>query len=342
MKIGGIKIKYLAVGIAIVAIALGIWTTFFQSRGFVKTTATIVSIVETPSESASDETDHVVTVEYEVDGTRYTEALDTYSPTYRVGKAVNIRYDPEDPAVIHGDGGMGIYMIAVGALVLAGVLVSGVRSRRALSALREAQPETGYAPSAAGEERHLYFLTDRGTAKYGHRIEDADRRVLYEAKVTKFSLTTPVGFDFIDHEHGRTTAHLIGQTENTEWDTLLIDNHSTFTFDGEDIWKHLRRHNIRIDASFMEGKLLWPQYLIYRDDEELARVESSSVYPHEEDAEAKGKLGNLVAARGFYRIWTRAENLDLLFVAILALARSEAGDGEGGNYGLLFPGKRGR
>lgn len=156
--------------------------------------------------------------------------------------------------------------------------------------------------SRRNEERRLCFLTDLGTAKYGHRIEDKDRRVLYEAKVTKFTLTAPTGFEFIDHEHGRKTPHLVGHEETTEWNTLLIDNHSTFTFDGEYIWDHLKRNGIRIDAGFQKGKVLWPQYRIYRDDEEIALVESSSAYPHEEDTEAKGKLGNLVPARGFYRI----------------------------------------
>ena len=60
------------------------------------------------------------------------------------------------------------------------------------------------------------------------------------------------------------------------------------------------------------------------------------MYPYESDAEAHGKLGNLVPVRGYFRIWTREENLALLFVALLAIARTEANDGNGGNYGLLF------
>lgn len=39
--------------------------------------------------------------------------------------------------------------------------------------------------------------------------------------------------------------------------------------------------------------------------------------------------------RGFYRIRTREQNLGLLFTAILALARSESADGEGGSYRLI-------
>ena len=63
---------------------------------------------------------------------------------------------------------------------------------------------SSYAPSVKGAPRQLYFLTDTGTAKAGHRLEDADRKVLYEAKVTKFSLIGATGMDFIDHEKGTT------------------------------------------------------------------------------------------------------------------------------------------
>ena len=339
MSIRGIRFKYFAAAIAIVAILGGIWLTFFHSRGFVRTTATIVSI-ERDFSLPGDEDNYIVTVEYVADGSYHIEVLDSYSPSYQVGKTIRVRYDPKNPAVVHASDWMGVYFMVVGGVILAAVGITSLRARRALGDLREERPETRYAPSVRGEERHLYFFTDQGTAKFGHRIEDREGRVLYEAKVTKFTLAAPTGFDFIDHEHGRTTAHLIGHTEDSEWDTLLIDNHSTFTFDGEDIWKHLKRNGIRVDSSFMEGKPLWPQYRIFRDDVELARVESCGAYPHEEDAETRGKLAKLVPVRGYYRIWTREENLDLLFVTILAFARSSANDDRGGNYGHLFPKKR--
>ncbi|MBR3367582.1 MAG: hypothetical protein IKG66_07340 [Lachnospiraceae bacterium] len=40
MKIRGPQLKYFAAVMAVIAIVAGIWMTFFQSRGFVKTTAT--------------------------------------------------------------------------------------------------------------------------------------------------------------------------------------------------------------------------------------------------------------------------------------------------------------
>ena len=193
-----------------------------------------------------------------------------------------------------------------------------------------------YAPSVKGEPRQLYFLTDTGTAKVGHRIEDADRHVLYEAKVTKFSLVGANQMDFIDHEKGLTTQHQVGHEINTDYNSILIDNHSGFKFDGEDIWKHLKRNGVVIESSFMSGKPLWPQYRVLRDGEEIALLQSSGVHVHEEDAASDGRLAQMIPARGYFRIQTREKNLDLLFVVAMAFARTSALDGEGGSFGLLF------
>ena len=79
--------------------------------------------------------------------------------------------------------------------------------------------ELTYAPSVKGEERELYFLTDVGTIKGGHHLEDKNRCVLYEAKMTKFSPLSAFAFDFIDHENNKTTKHLVGHAE--EWTGIL-------------------------------------------------------------------------------------------------------------------------
>ena len=196
-----------------------------------------------------------------------------------------------------------------------------------------------YAPSVKGEPRQLYFLTDTGTAKVGHRMEDVNKKVLYEAKVTKFSLVGATGMDFIDHVKGTTTPHQVGHEIETDYHSILIDNHSGFRFDGEDIWKHLKRNGVVIHSSSMSGKPLWPQYRVLRDGEEIAVLQSSGVHVHEEDAAGDGKLAKMVPARGYFRIQTREKNLDLLFVVAMAFARTSALDGEGGSFGLLFGNK---
>lgn len=334
-------VNILIVVLGIVAIVSGSYDLFFRTSGYIKTTAKVVFVEETEGVE-EDDTDYIVIVEYEANGQRYTEELDSFTKDkYSEGDTIEVLYDGNDPTKVRTDEkGIGLYEVAIGILLLGGGLITVLKRKRAMAQLQEANPEgTVYAPAVRGEERHLYFLTDANTAKYGHRIEDEDRNVLYEAKVTKFTLTAPTGFDFIDHEHGTTTPHLIGHEEATEFDTLLIDSRYTFTFDGEDIWHHLKRNGISIESGFMDGKMMWPQYNIYRDGEEYALVQCSSYHVHEEDEAASGKLGNLLPAQGFYRIWTEEKNLDLLFVTILAFARTGANDGNGGSYGLLLHNK---
>ncbi len=336
-SVSGPKFKYFALVMAVIAFAAGVYFTFFQSAGFVRTQATIVSIEEEPS--ATDEPSYNVTVDYIADGTRYTSRLDSYSGTYKEGKTVTVYYDPQDPSVIHGSKGFGIYLMVLGVVMVAAIIVIGRKNRAALAELEEVRKTRGgavYAPSVKGAEREVYFLTDTGTPKYGHRIEDRDRRALYEAKMTRFSMTAACRFDFIDHEHGTKTPHLVGHEEETEWNAFFLDNHYTFELDGEDIWKHLKRNGVNVDTERMEGTV-WPRFRVSRDGEEIAVLESSSQYVHEEDAAAHSVM-NKLAVPGYYRIWTREENLELVFVTAMAFARSGALNDEGGDFGKMMRG----
>ena len=340
ISLRGTRLRYFALALALIAIAAGVYLTFFHSKGFEKTTAEIVSIEEQEKIFEDDDTEYDVTVRYTVNGTEYTEKLGSYSPSYKVGKTITVLYDPNDPSVVHSGNGFGIYVLIAGAVILAIVLASIIIGRRKLKNLKETEDvgkDASYPAPIFGEERELYFLTDLGTLKVGHRIEDANRSVLFEAVMTKHSLTSPYGFDFIDRVNNVTKAHLVGHEESTEWNSLLIDNHHTFKFDGEDIWKHLKRNGIRVESRLGSGsgKLVGVDFKIYRDDAELARVESTSQYVHEEDAAAH-KVASAVPAKGFYRIWTKEQNLELLFITLLAFARSEASDASGGTRKALF------
>ena len=339
MSVRGPKLKIFAAVLASICLIAGIYLSFFHSKGFVKTDAVIISLDETESDDDGD-TMYLPTVEYTVDGKTYTGVLDVASGSYKIGNTIKVQYDPADPSVVHSAGWFSIYLLGVSAAVLGLIIISSINEKRSQKQINEQQRQsgwTGYQPSVQGEERELYFLTDLGTPKYGHRIEDKNRAIRYEAKMTKFSLSSPYMFDFIDHEHGTVTPHLVGHEEESQWNTLLIDNHYTFELDGTDIWTHLRDNGIRVKSSYTggDGPLIGSEYHIYRDDREIAYVRSTSQYPHEED-EAEHKVAAAIPARGFYRIWTREENLDLLFMTLLAFARSGANDDQGGSYGALL------
>ena len=198
----GPGLKIFASVLAAIALIAGIWFTFFQSAGFEKTTATIVSIQDDPDDIPEEGStpNRIIMVKYTVNGKEYTARLDSDAPNYAVGTTVEVQYDPKNPGTIHSGFGFGIYLIIAGGAILAIVIVSTIVQKVSVKKLKETQGETVYAPSEQGEEeRELYFITDVGTPKYGHRLEDKNRKVLYEAKMTKFAVATPYRFDFIDH-----------------------------------------------------------------------------------------------------------------------------------------------
>ena len=78
----GIPVKILAAVLAVVSLAAGIYITFFQSAGFVRTEAVIVDVQDV---STDDGTSYRPTVEYTVEGVTYTGELDTSSGSYAVG-----------------------------------------------------------------------------------------------------------------------------------------------------------------------------------------------------------------------------------------------------------------
>ena len=341
ISVKGPGLRIFAAIIAVIALGFGVYSTFFMSAGYETTTATIVSIKEDPDYIPDPETEndvqYITTAKYTVDGKEYTTNLDSYSPDYKVGGTVEIKYDPSDPSKMTSGFGIGIYFMIAGGVILLIIIFVTVKGKMSVKNLKEANSENTYAPSEKGEERKLYFLTDLGTPKYGHRLEDKNRRVLYEAKMTKFSPLSDFKFEFIDHEHNKTTPHLVGHTEETDWNSLLIDNNYTFTFDGKDIWKQLRALGVKIDSRFGggESKGVLATYNISVNGDELAFVEMTSQYPHEDDAE-QHKVAGKVPVQGFYRVRTREKNLDLLFVILVAMARSGASDERGGSRRMAF------
>ncbi len=127
---------------------------------------------------------------------------------------------------------------------------------------------------------------------------------------------------------------MVGHAEETQWGSILLDDHLTFEFDGVDVWKHLKENGISVETSYTAGEstLVGMKYHIFRDGAEVAVAEMTSQYPHEDDA-AEHKVASAVPIEGFFRIWTKEQNLDLLFLTIMAFARSKSSDDKGGTIG---------
>ncbi len=297
-------------------ICLGAYTGFIRNSGFEKTTAVITRVEKLDEETSQ------ATVTYTAGGRTYTQVLDSFSPSYQEGKEITVEYDPADPSVVHAySPGLTLYLIGGGAVMVLLTVLGFLKNRKQREDL--ASRETGplfRAPRKGEEERRLYFLTDQGTAKGTCHIEDAERTVLYEAVCTKFNVIGDSKYEFVDHVLDRRTAHLIGKTATTESSAVwALDKHSTFDLDGRDIWKTLHENGVTIQTG-LDG-LKWA-YTIFRDGEEIATAVNTNKLVHEEDAEARGALAK-VPFPGFFRIRTREENLDVIFLTLMAIGRTD-------------------
>ena len=128
------KMKLLAGAVAVIVLIVGVYMTFFQSSGFVKTTA---GITDVRPDSSGDSTVYYPTVEYTVDGKTYTTELDTGSGSYRVGQTISVLYDPAHPAVVHDGGGIGLYLMIAGGVILAVIVFFAIREKAGTAAGRE-------------------------------------------------------------------------------------------------------------------------------------------------------------------------------------------------------------
>lgn len=103
-----------------VFLAVGIYISCFSTKGLVETTG-VIDRIETRIETnhAGSDEDHDVYVSYTVDGQSYTSLSNVYSSSYRVGKEIKIFYDPNDPAVIRGDGKLlGMIFAGIGGIMV--------------------------------------------------------------------------------------------------------------------------------------------------------------------------------------------------------------------------------
>ena len=78
-----------------------------------------------------------------------------------------------------------------------------------------------------------------------------------------------------------------------------------------------------------------PSYDICKEGEILAYAENTSHFVHEEDAE-QHKVASKIPNPMFFHIFTNEKNLDLLFVILIAIARTGATDERGGSRRMLL------
>lgn len=120
-----ISLLFVLAGVGL--IGFGIYRTY-ASRNYVETTAVIDQVEDIytgTDDNGTDQYNHIVYVNYTVNGQYYSSQSDSYHDDYVKGKEITVFYNPNNPAVISGDSnGFGVYMIIAGAVsALAGVAI---------------------------------------------------------------------------------------------------------------------------------------------------------------------------------------------------------------------------
>ena len=83
------------------------------------------------------------------------------------------------------------------------------------------------------EDKKYFFRPDKKFLKQGFYMEDENKKIIYEAKMTKWSLFGAMKFDFINHVSNKSSEHDVGKTITSEESGLFeaFSTNSRFKFD---------------------------------------------------------------------------------------------------------------
>ena len=309
-----------------ILVIFGILMTTFFTGDALETVGKVTSVEE--SVNADKQKEYDVSFDYTVDGKSYSNTFYGLLDGYNVGDEIKVFYDPSDPTRVSNSGSntiFGLGMIAAGLAALIGGILLTVK---AVKKSREIDQTAGKAvPSADFSDykeregvRELYCRFDGNTFKPGYILEDADRNVLFEGKMTKQALIGARVFEFTDHTTGKVTEHEVGHTTTQTFNNEFFSTSSWFNFDGKNVWDLLHESGLRMVTNLV-SKFPNLIYEVSKNSEPYARIETSGQYVHEDEA-AEHAL-NIPVGRYYYRIWTATEDLETLFLTVFAISETE-------------------
>ena len=161
-----------------------------------------------------------------------------------------------------------------------------------------------------------YLLKPKtGTIKQAFFLEDENGNVVYEGKMTKFSLFGASPFKFINHVTNKSEEHKVGKTVTIEQggnDLIsFMSKRSYFKFDDKKIWDYLHDLGIRIDSKVSTNKI-GMTYEVSFEGKPLATIASSSL---------KGK--SIITTDMYYDVTCEEKDLDLAFLVAFSIAKTE-------------------
>lgn len=305
--------------IAAILLVAGIFVTLNAKKGYAETTATITNIEH---EQLGDSDYYHVFVDYTVGGHAYTNVeINSYDSSYQVGKQITILYNPNNPSEIVGKNPSWlniVLFVASGVLFVAFALciVFAIRRGKLTKATKE-NPTIEERP--IGEPQKLYFGLDTHThVKLRFYIEDENRNLLYEGKMTKYSPLAPYTYVFTDHVNHTETEHKVGHVSNAGTESLTLSQ--GFTFDGVEMTEYLAANHISMRYGVGSGVSYAVD--VYHNDKLIANARSSSPYLHEDEQEAHSIASKFRLNNFFFQIEGQPNYVDVIFLALFKEAQS--------------------
>ena len=314
------------VPVGIILIIFGVITMMFNTRNFMMTTGKVTAVTE---QEGDKDTEYDVTFTYTANGKQYEGTFYGLLKPSDVGDEIDVYYDPNDPEKItNGKNSpvIGIAEIVLGAAAAAYGIYRTVSAFRKSSALDENVPENAEPAADLSSLKdtpgvtEYYFRFDGNSLKPGYLIEDAERKILFEGKMLRNSIIGDRTFEFTDHMTGAVNEHEVGHTMTQSYNDEFFSVNSWFKFDGRNIWDLLHGRGVRITTDML-SKLPQVMYNVLKDGEPFARIETASIYLHE-DEEAKHKVV-IPYGKMYYRCWSPSGDLETLFLIMFAITETE-------------------
>ncbi len=151
-----------------------------------------------------------------------------------------------------------------------------------------------------------------GTIKEGFTLVDENDNLVYEGKMSKFSLFKASPYLFTNHISNKSEEHRIGKTVTSEESGLagFFSTSSSFKYDGEKIWHYLHDKGIRINSTISTDKI-GMTYEVLFEGNQLATISTSS---------PKGK--SLLTTDKYYDVTCEEKDLDLAFLVAFSIAKT--------------------
>lgn len=318
----------------IIILIFGIFMLGMKTDTFEETVGYVTSVEEHTNDEKQKEYD--VTFTYTAGGQEREGVFADMPEAYSVGQEIPVFYDPENPEKITNSKGgslLGLILVILGAAAIAAGILRTVTAFKKSAELEKnvsgsasgASAKTAPAASFAGYKEapgvaEIYCRHDGKALKPGYIIEDKDRKVLFEAKMLKNNPVGPLIYEFTDHTTGSSEEHEVGHVTTETFNNEFFSVSSWFKFEGRNIWDVLHDKGLRFTTD-LRSKFPYVFYDVTRNGAPFARIESSSIYVHEED-EAQHKVV-VPYGKYYYRIWTDTRDLETLFLAIFAVSETE-------------------